>query len=227
MKSLEIAGLSFEIINLGEGKTLFQKRHANIEEQLSVPVIGEHIQKLPNDTIINVVAAENELLIYHKEQEVENLFTLLNGIQFDHINLDYDKFVIEVCFELGLDWSVVEAKTNKNKEEVIKLILDNDYPLINFGFQPGFMYLDHLDEVLQIERKENPRIKVPAGSIAIGGKYIGIYGSESPGGWNIIGRTSQRNQKNGKFAKLASIGQEIKFHRIDEDQYLRKYEDEA
>jgi len=89
------------------------------------------------------------------------------------------------------------------------------------------MYLDKLDESIHVPRKEKPRLKVPSGSLAIGGKYIGIYGSESPGGWNLIGKTSHKVKNNNKFLKFPSIGQEIEFTRLDQNQYLRKWNDEA
>ena len=60
------------------------------------------------------------------------------------------------------------------------------------GFLPGFFYLSGLDPKLQLSRKETPAISVPQGSIAIAESMTGIYSLASPGGWWVIGRTSQR-----------------------------------
>jgi inhibitor of KinA len=60
------------------------------------------------------------------------------------------------------------------------------------GFSPGFPYLAGLPDQLVTPRKRVPRLKVPAGSVAIGGRQTGIYSMETPGGWNIIGRTPVR-----------------------------------
>jgi len=57
------------------------------------------------------------------------------------------------------------------------------------GFAPGFAYLSGLDPTLQMSRRANPRLRVPRGSIGIGGVQTGIYPSELPGGWRLIGRT--------------------------------------
>lgn len=58
------------------------------------------------------------------------------------------------------------------------------------GFQPGFPYLSGLPEALQAPRRKTPRVNVASGSIAIGGRYAGIYPTAGPGGWQVIGRTS-------------------------------------
>jgi inhibitor of KinA len=60
------------------------------------------------------------------------------------------------------------------------------------GFAPGFPYLGGLAERLALPRRETPRLVVPAGSVAIGGRQTGIYPLQMPGGWHIIGRTSMR-----------------------------------
>lgn len=65
-----------------------------------------------------------------------------------------------------------------------------NYFVQSLGFMPGFAYLGGLDPQLHIKRKNTPSARVPAGSVAIGGSNTGIYPSESPGGWHIIGRTS-------------------------------------
>lgn len=64
------------------------------------------------------------------------------------------------------------------------------YFVQSLGFMPGFAYLGGLDPALHLKRKDTPSARVPAGSVAIGGSNTGIYPSESPGGWHIIGRTS-------------------------------------
>jgi KipI family sensor histidine kinase inhibitor len=60
------------------------------------------------------------------------------------------------------------------------------------GFLPGFAYLGGMDERLATPRRKEPRLVVPAGSVAIGGEQTGIYPSASPGGWQLIGRTSMK-----------------------------------
>lgn len=64
-----------------------------------------------------------------------------------------------------------------------------EYTVAFLGFQPGFPYLQGLPPVLNAPRRASPRVRVPAGSVAIGGGYCGIYPASGPGGWHLIGRT--------------------------------------
>lgn len=64
------------------------------------------------------------------------------------------------------------------------------YRVAFLGFQPGFPYLRGLPDRLHAPRRASPRVRVPAGSVAVGGPYTGIYPAEGPGGWHLIGRTA-------------------------------------
>ena len=76
------------------------------------------------------------------------------------------------------------------REEVVRLHQSGEYTVFFLGFQPGFAYLGGMDRRLATARRKEPRLAVPAGSLAIGGEQTGIYPSASPGGWQLIGRTS-------------------------------------
>lgn len=76
--------------------------------------------------------------------------------------------------------------------EVVRLHSKPVYLVYCVGFSPGFAYLGDLPEKLHTPRLANPRPKVPAGSVAIGGEHTGVYSVESPGGWNLIGRTTMQ-----------------------------------
>ncbi|NRD71902.1 5-oxoprolinase subunit PxpB [Shewanella sp. VB17] len=65
-----------------------------------------------------------------------------------------------------------------------------EYTVLFLGFQPGFPYLDGLDVSLFTPRLSTPRLSIPAGSVGIGGGQTGIYPTEAPGGWQLIGRTN-------------------------------------
>jgi inhibitor of KinA len=74
-------------------------------------------------------------------------------------------------------------------EQVIEIFLAQTYRVFMLGFLPGFSYLGEVDERIAMARKESPRTLVPRGSIGIAGRQTGIYSLDSPGGWQIIGRT--------------------------------------
>ena len=95
---------------------------------------------------------------------------------------------IPVSYE-GPDLLRVAEINGLSEKEVIEMHSSAVYRVYMLGFLPGFAYLGGLDEKLTAPRLETPRIKVPAGSVAIGGNQTGIYPFESPGGWNIIGHS--------------------------------------
>lgn len=97
--------------------------------------------------------------------------------------------VIPVIYD-GPDLARVAAHTGLPAGEVARRHAAREYVVALLGFAPGFPYLLGLDPALHTPRLDVPRTRVPAGSVAIGGEHTGIYPSELPGGWNLIGRTT-------------------------------------
>jgi len=74
-------------------------------------------------------------------------------------------------------------------EDVIRRHLARIYSVDLIGFVPGWAYLSELDPALHLPRRDQPRPRVPAGSVAIAGAQTGVYPLVTPGGWHIIGHT--------------------------------------
>lgn len=91
--------------------------------------------------------------------------------------------------EAGPDLDALSEAIGKSPDEIIGLHSERDYRVCMMGFIPGFAFLSEVDPALQHPRHETPRAMVPAGSVGIANWQTGIYGLESPGGWQIIGRT--------------------------------------
>lgn len=89
----------------------------------------------------------------------------------------------------GPDLAAVAERLNLSANEVIAIHSAAAYTVFMIGFMPGFPYLGPLPETLQLPRRDTPRLRVPAGSVAIAGAQTGIYPINSPGGWHLIGRT--------------------------------------
>jgi inhibitor of KinA len=85
------------------------------------------------------------------------------------------------------------------------------YKVYMLGFSPGFPYLGDLDPRLHTPRLPSPRTRVPAGSVAIGGQHTGIYPSETPGGWNIIGHTTVKLFDPAQMKFFLHPGDHVKF----------------
>ncbi len=92
--------------------------------------------------------------------------------------------------ECGPDLAEVAAFAGLTEAEVIQLHTATRYRVFMLGFLPGFAYMGRVDERIAAPRKTSPRTHVPAGSVGIAGVQTGIYPRESPGGWQIIGRTT-------------------------------------
>jgi len=99
---------------------------------------------------------------------------------------------IPVCFDESVSPDLGEVCTfaGRSKQECVDLLCSLVFSVRIIGFSPGFPYLTGLPECLAIPRRSTPRVKVPAGSLAVGGGQAGIYPEESPGGWHLIGRTN-------------------------------------
>ena len=94
--------------------------------------------------------------------------------------------------EFGPDLQAVASHTGLSAKEVVNRHAAGEYIVFFLGFQPGFAYMGGLDKALHTPRRSSPRVEVPAGSVGIGGEQTGVYPSTSPGGWQLIGRTSLR-----------------------------------
>jgi KipI family sensor histidine kinase inhibitor len=90
----------------------------------------------------------------------------------------------------GPDLADVATFARCSEAEVIDLHAGREYLVYMVGFVPGFAYLAEVDPRIAAPRRASPRTAVPAGSVAIAGGQTGIYPAVTPGGWNIIGRTS-------------------------------------
>ncbi len=130
---------------------------------------------------------------------------------------------IPVCYEdeeFAPDLALVAEHAGLSKQEVIKIHSSSDYLIYMMGFLPGFPYLGGMDQRLETPRLETPRTKIPAGSLAIGGAQTGLYPVESPGGWNIIGRTPLKlfDMKRKPFF-LYEAGDKIRFKPITKEEF--------
>jgi biotin-dependent carboxylase-like uncharacterized protein len=94
--------------------------------------------------------------------------------------------------EAGPDLSEIATKTGLAETEIARRHAEATYRVFMLGFLPGFAYMASVDESIAAARRASPRVRVPAGSVGIAGRQTGIYPLESPGGWQIIGRTPSR-----------------------------------
>ena len=138
------------------------------------------------------------------------------------------KIDVPICCddEFSLDIERIENKFKKSKSEIINLFLENNYFCYMTGFIAGMPFLGDINKKIQLNRLETPRVKVPKGSIGLTEQFCNIYTFESPGGWNIIGKTPMNifNPANKNKPNLIDPGDEVKFYEIKKKEYLKFYE---
>jgi len=133
-----------------------------------------------------------------------------------------ETITIPVCYgsDFGPDLDEVANHTKLTVQEVINLHSAAVYKVYMIGFVPGFAYMGGMDEKLTTPRKSTPRGVVPAGSVGIAGQQTGIYPLQTPGGWQIIGRTPLKMfDANQSRPALLKAGDLVVFKQITQQQF--------
>lgn len=138
---------------------------------------------------------------------------------------DYEEHIVEIpvcyCGELAPDIEYVAKVNHLSVDEVIDIHSNGKYLVYMIGFAPGFPYLGGLSEKIHTPRRETPRIAIPEGSVGIAGTQTGVYTIETPGGWQIIGRTPLKMfDLNSDYQTLLKCGDIVKFYPISYDEYI-------
>ncbi|PWC13774.1 hypothetical protein B4923_07280 [Brenneria roseae subsp. americana] len=134
------------------------------------------------------------VLLEHPQQVALDAIERLQRWWEDSESLVFDPRDIEIPVvyggDAGPDLDVVAHHCNLTERQVVEAHAAASYVVYFLGFQPGFAYLGGLDERLHMPRRAEPRLRVAAGSVGIGGAQTGIYPLATPGGWQLIGHTS-------------------------------------
>ena len=184
---------------------------------------------LKNPNILELRKGYCSLLIIFKT-EIGNYEEICNSLLEIHKKLKSihpvkkSVWEIPVCYEkeFSSDLDDYSNKISLSRDEIIKIHSSKIYYLHMYGFLPGFMYLGGLDNRLFISRKSTPSRRILKGSVAIGGAQTGIYPSDSPGGWYVIGKTPVNlfNASNFKQPVIIPVANYIKFRPISLDEFI-------
>ncbi len=122
--------------------------------------------------------------------------------------------------EMGPDLAFVAEHAGLSEQEVVEIHTSTEYLIYMLGFTPGFTYLGGMSGKIETPRLKQPRVKIPAGSVGIAGKQTGVYPIDSPGGWQLIGRTPVKMYDPDRETPiLPKAGQYIKFRAIERAEY--------
>lgn len=181
------------------------------------------LQQLNDPRIRNLHPAYASILIDFDPLRIshEQAASLLENLEVQELT-QYQRAVnivtIPVCYDLefGPDLEDIANHAKIPAREVIRLHCSATYRVHFLGFTPGFAYLGGLPESLHMPRLSRPRTQVPAGTVAIAGSQAGVYPVNSPGGWQLIGRTPMRVfDPNATRPALLEPGDLVKFSAID------------
>ncbi|WP_457964615.1 carboxyltransferase domain-containing protein [Arthrobacter sp. D1-29] len=137
-----------------------------------------------------VAAAATVLLKFASHRQALTARAAVEHFQLDAVEQDGGREVtIEVVYD-GEDLAEVGRLTGLGPDGVIAAHTGQVWTAAFGGFAPGFAYLVGENDSLTVPRRTSPRTAVPAGSVALGGQFSAVYPRQSPGGWQLIGRTS-------------------------------------
>ena len=201
----------------------------------SVIKLFHHIKKEVSDGnldgVLNYTPSYNKLIINFDLRKINSskIIDFLKSVDFSKINISKNskKWTIPICYDFEMDLKKMSKTLKINENEIINIHLNTDFFVYMVGFVPGHPFMGDLDSKLFLNRLKTPRVKIPEGSVGIVEKFCNIYPFESPGGWNIIGRTPIKlfNKKDEINPCLLSPGDSIKFKSITKKEF-EKLKDE-
>lgn len=136
-----------------------------------------------------IAAAETVLITADSPRAIQALAAHVRGLDLEApAETDSTRVTIDVVYD-GEDLDEVAALTGLGREGVVAAHTGQLWTAAFAGFAPGFAYLTGEDSRLEVPRRRSPRTAVPTGAVALGGTYSAVYPRQSPGGWQLIGRT--------------------------------------
>lgn len=179
-------------------------------------------------TIIDMVPAYRSLMLVFADNSVPAQTVCERGNQFlrdfdpTQVSLTVTTHILPVCYEgeYAPDLAEVAAGHHLTVDEVIAQHTADTYNVCCLGFIPGFAFLGYVHDRIATPRRHTPRSKVAKGSVGIAGRQTGIYPADSPGGWQIIGRTpvALYAPEEGLYSRF-EIGDKVRFEAISADAF--------
>ncbi len=202
-----------------------------IEKEINASIanVVENLKKENVDGIVDILPTYRSILINYDPIKLtfDELVDILNNLKTgDAGNVSEYVRLVEIPTvyggEYGPDIDFVAKHAGMSKEEVIKIHSGTDYLVYMMGFIPGFTYLGGLDERIATPRLKTPRLKIEPGSVGIASNQTGMYPLESPGGWQLIGRTPLKlYDETVNPPVFIQAGDYIRYVPIDESEYKK------
>ena len=187
--------------------------------------VRQQVSKGDLEGILNYTPSYNKLIINFDLEKIKSsqIIDFLKSVDFSKLNFSQNSktWTIPICYDFEMDLTNMSKTLKMDRDEIIDAHLNTNFFIYMVGFIPGHPFMGDLDSKLFLNRLKTPRVKIPAGSVGIVEKFCNIYPYESPGGWNIIGRTPTRlfNKENESSPCLLSPGDSVKFKSISKKEF--------
>ncbi|PSJ38222.1 allophanate hydrolase [Zobellella taiwanensis] len=182
------------------------------------------------DDLVDLVPSYTTVLVQYDplrlddDQARKKLQAVLAGLTPDRDLADTPVKELPVWYHpsVGPDMARLERHTGLAADRLIQLHSEHEYRVFALGFAPGFAFMGSLPAELELPRLDTPRPRVPAGSVAIAGRQTSAYPQVSPGGWNLLGRTSATLfDPRSKRLSLLQVGDRVRFVPVDKAAFER------
>lgn len=221
----------FNIHQISETSVLIEfGNEINPETNKKIRILCEYLENNPLHGLVEYIPYFTSVSIIYDPLKInpfekvrEKLESILSSLDFSS---EYEEHIVEipVCYgnEYGPDIEYVAEVNNISVNEVIDIHSKGKYLVYMIGFAPGFPYLGGMSEKIATPRRKTPRTAVPKGSVGIAGMQTGVYPLETPGGWQLIGRTPIKLfDAESKEKTLLKCGDIIKFYPISCEEYFK------
>jgi KipI family sensor histidine kinase inhibitor len=201
-----------------------------IDRAVSVAVLGlaRRLSESRLEGIVETVPTFRSLMVHYDPLVlppnvlIERIAELVPGLQTTP--QAGRRWRLPACYDVAIapDLEDVASRTGLTPAQVVECHRSTIYHVYMIGFMPGMAYLGDVPEVLRLPRRSSPRLKVPAGSLAIATLMSCVYPLEAPAGWHLIGRSPVPFlQRHPRPAALLAPGDTVSFTPVS----LREYED--
>ena len=221
---IEIASENSYIVYFGDPDSL------QISPEVSAVIAAtcEQIKQRFSVRLIDLVASYASVLVIYDTHLCDHLWaknalrSILNTPEKHSENRgQLVKIPVFYSTKYGPELALLAENAGLSIAQVIDIHSATEYRVYAIGFAPGFAYLGEVDERLAAPRLATPRVKVPAGAVAIADRQTAVYPASSPGGWNLIGLCPTPMFNAAKQPHMpVSVGDRVQFDPIDEQQYL-------
>ena len=208
-----------------------------IDEEINQSVFSvfRYLKKQNFDFILDVIPAYASLSVVYDVMRIRNMgvkssYNYMNDLmqnalqQAPHIVSEPRKISVPVCYHesVGPGLATLSQEKILSIDKIIEIHSSSLYRVYMLGFLPGFTYMGKVNDRIGMPRKAVPNKTVRAGSVGIAGTQTGIYPLDSPGGWNIIGRTPLKIfDAHDEQPCLFAPGDQVKFEPITLDEFLQ------